>query len=83
MLKAKAPVEEVTTPEDEEKIKEDLFLRPSPSPTDLGNFEKSIINFCLKVALCSDGISTVTNCQYNCKERRGLSVFGEEILHRR
>jgi len=33
---AKAPVEEVTTPEDEEKIKEDLFLRPSPSPTDLG-----------------------------------------------
>jgi len=34
--KAKAPVEEVTTPEDEEKIKEDLFHRPSPSPTDLG-----------------------------------------------
>merc|ERR1711874_302075 len=33
--KVKAPVEEVTTPEDEEKIKEDLFMRPSPSPIDL------------------------------------------------
>merc|ERR1711874_649442 len=33
--KVKAPVEEVTSPEDEEKIKEDLFLRPSPSPIDL------------------------------------------------
>ena len=34
--KVKAPVEEVTTPEDEEKIKADLFMRPSPSPIDLG-----------------------------------------------
>lgn len=33
--KVKAPVEEVTTPEDEEKIKMDLFMRPSPSPIDL------------------------------------------------
>ena len=37
--KAKAPVEEVTSPEDEEKIKEDLFLRLSPSPIDL-NFSE-------------------------------------------
>ena len=42
---AKAPVEEVTTPEDEEKIKEDLFLRPSPSPTDLGNSQMFIKSF--------------------------------------
>jgi len=39
VVRMRAPVEEETTQEEEEEIKAALFARPSPSPTDMGDFE--------------------------------------------
>jgi len=42
VIRIRAPVEEETTPEEEEEIKAVLFARPSPSPTDMGDIDNAM-----------------------------------------
>jgi len=42
VVRIRAPVEEETTPEEEEEIKAVLFARPSPSPTDMGDIDNAM-----------------------------------------